>query len=425
MGMLLVSAVEADTPRDEFGNKLIEWIDPLQWASSESKGGDIPNRKDESETEEVLIVPLYPLSAIAYLPDTTSNCTLSNTERRNIQMALDLESSSYIAGDADPRSGDLFCAVLRAVDTGAVSKVATLLRVIQYHKERKVHPTSDDSLVNEKDESEQAYQRIRLTCVPTGETVDILNIENAHASSLEFKVRHPTEYLRATVRRRRGGDHCINAFTAQSIDPLYQKIQEDYHAVRTLYLEGIGTADMPPFSFKKLSESLPTRLFCERSSNNNDDEEKYFWRGTTVWQSLCETVREGIQLVTTAHRNELLIEAAIRQGGPLQLPIHIADLKPTDRQRIEKIEQDVQNAWRNEIKLEPCLDFQVLLSLSTLKSRLEYFSNMVERECTRLTKLRDGAVSARSISNRLPIGTSSTEQLTIERKGAWFNDTLW
>ena len=71
-----------------------------------------------------------------------------------------------------------------------------------------------------------------------------------------------------------------------------------------------------------------------------------FWRVAKVWQSLCETVREGKQLALVADRNELLVAAAIRKGGgPLKLPVHVEDVDPMDRMRVQALELRAQERW--------------------------------------------------------------------------------
>jgi hypothetical protein len=392
----LTSALETCTPFDAAsGRKLIEWLDPS---------------KEETTTsnDTTVMMPLYPLSA-TYLPDRTVNCTLRNTEPRNIQMALDLEHNLH-----DRR----FCVVLRAVDTGRIASVGTVLRVLDMDKET----TSSDTAALD---DQQQFKRIIVTCVPEA-VVDIVSVENPHASALEYRLRHPTEYLRAAVRHRtplpvdeRSGGNDVSA----CYNLLCQRIQEDYNVVRTIYLDGIGTDDLPSFSVGKLADALTPM------SVTNLTTEKEFWQAANVWQSLCETIREGRQLALAADRNELLVDAAIRKGGgPLKLPIHIEDLLPEDRKRVQDLELRAQQTWLH-IKLDPCLDFQVLLSLSDQTDRLEYFSKMVARERQRLEELVITLKHEQQRDNESEIGpsgeTSTPPRLDPPQKGAWFVDDDW
>jgi hypothetical protein len=395
----------------------IEWFDPS------ATDNDDDDRGMTSPTQPTTILPLYPLSA-TYLPSRVP-CTLRNTERRNLQMALDLEEQIAPISDPDADAADpaklsvvLFCVVLRAIDTGRLARIGTVMRLQSLER----HTRSDGTL-----------QRIVVSCVPE-DVVEIVRIENAHATSLEHRLRHPNEYLSATVRSRTATetepDINDDDLTAQ-ITHLSQSLASNYNVVRDYYVQGgVGTWDtLPPFACAKLSESLPS------ATMHNFTTPTAFWKAAEVWQSLCETVREGQQMLLASDRNTLLVEAAIRKGGPLQLPVHVSDVSPNDRRQVEMLEEERCRRWM-EMQLDPCLDFQVLLGLPTHAARLQYFESMVIREGKRLDGLVVFLTGHENSSNNSTAATPSSpphhngdgrfETLNHEppptRKGAWFDD---
>jgi hypothetical protein len=394
----LVSALERDTPVDDDGRMLIDWLNP-------SVLHTVSLCTDQVNSEDCITVPLYPLSSIAYLPDRTANCTLRNTEPRNVQMALDLQQR--------PSAERMFCTVLRAVDTGCIASVGTLMLV------NTVEPEMAPSASRLSDPPElQRIQRILVTCVPVA-TVRIVALENPLASTLEYRLQHPTEYLRAVVCQR--WDHSSVATTADNVDctvtvdATYRAIEDDYTVIRMFYMNGVGIEGLPPFAVAQLSDTLrPISAF--RLDDASD-----FWRFATLWQTLCETVREGHNQMLMANRNELFVEAAIRKGGPLQLPVHVEDLQLSDRRRVQALELEAQQAWR-DVQLDPCLDFQVLLSLSTLPARLRYLSMMIRRERCRVTTIASSFSKSASFERSQETAKPTHRQ---PPRGAWFDDRLW
>ncbi len=115
-------------------------------------------------------------------------------------------------------------------------------------------------------------------------------------------------------------------------------------------------------------------------------------------------------------RNELLIDAAIAKGGPLNLPVHVEDLLLEDRQKVQELEVLAQQQWLS-LQLDPTMDFQVLLSLETYEKRLQYFASMVHRERTRLERLLQVDQNGKKDVDK------KTEK--VPNKGAWFDDSAW
>lgn len=340
----LNSALESVANENPIAQELIQWTDVASFQAD-----SLPN----NDSDEILKVPLYPLSA-TYLPCSDTLHTLRNSEPRNIQMALDLDMGKY--------KEQLFCVVLMALDTGRVASTGTLMQLESI--DIQTSPISPDEI-----------QRIVVTCRPQA-VVDIVYITNPQSMTLEKRLRKSKEYLEAHVKLRSVRD---DVHINRKVDSL----RTNYCAVRDLYRQESTIKDLPPFAQAKLKELLPDRRM-EGSS--------FDWCLAQDWQTLCYTVREGRQIALVSDRNEFMVQTKIKQGGPLQLPIHISDLDPTARQNVQLMEQTAQVDWLS-IKLDPAIDFQVLLQMESLDDQLEYLSFMIERERIRLENVIAGGVA--------------------------------
>lgn len=327
------------------------------------------------------LMPLYPLPAV-YVPSGDAiTYTLQNIEPRNIQMALDLMDDKY-----DRR----FCAVLRAVDTGRMARVGTVMRIL-------------DVEVQARDGD---IQKIVLTCVAQT-IVDIVRVENPEAADLAYRLKHPKEYLRATVRSRQTEtpDRKDENDDVRVLG-LASQISEDFNRVREYLIEGVGIDDLPPFARTNVADALPPLEASQLVSPSG------VWHVAYRWQTYAYTLREGYQQNLAGDRNELLIAGALKQGGPLNLPVHVTDLSPEDRRQVVQLERERQEAWI-DTGLEPVVDFQALLVASNHVERLEQMATMVARERERLTRM--------ALLPRAPREGTNAEE-NIVRKGAWFDD---
>ncbi|EEC47096.1 predicted protein [Phaeodactylum tricornutum CCAP 1055/1] len=372
--------------RDSSYRKL-SWLDPT--TASPRLSQDIAVDKDASQagpntaSEEVL--PLYPLQAV-YVPTETSlkhshftNYTLNNVEPRNIRMALDL-------WDNKTASNRRFCSVLRCVDSGRLATIGTVLRIVALETQ---YGAVDPTIV----------LRVIVKCVAE-ELVEIAGIENPEAATQEARLLGRPEYLQARIKKRTLPEEADD-FRSGEAQWLVQFTQ-DYHAVRNFYLGGVGTKDIPHFALSTVEDSLP--IWTEA-----DFTPCKFWQIAETWQRLCYTVREGRQIMLSSNRNELMVTAALGKGGPLQLPIHMEDLSVNERQAIQTLEEKARDAWL-ELRLDPCMDFQILIALPTHHERVAFLANLVSRERRRLTEL---ALSS-------PIEKRVDETSELPRKGAWF-----
>lgn len=314
--------------------------------SSYREIGLIDDATFESISGEYEIVPLYPLPAV-YLPHTGENHTLCNTEPQNIAMAMDMLQG---------KSPD-FCTVLRCVDSGRWASVGTRLRILEADPQEDV-----DGLA-----------RVMLTC-QAKELLDVVGIEKSENG-----------YFLAHVRPRRQTDDVLTegSSTIQTEDDdtpiLIDQLISDYKAVRNFYLNGVGTQDLPPFARDRLEEGLP-KLTRGNVTRN-------LWKVAQTWQTLCYTIREGRQIALAGDRNELLVAAANRKGGPLCLPIRLSDISEKDREAVQRLEEDAFESWVDIVRLDPTLDFLSFIFQPTFTGRTRLLATLVNRERERLTRM--------------------------------------
>ena len=361
------------------------WLD-------ESSLLDLPTDGLVGTKRTLLRVPLYPLPAV-YLPVGSAgssgapvNFTLNNVEPRNIQMAFDLQLNRTV----DP----LFCVVLRTIDTGRVASTGTLLRILDH----------------ERHVVEGSIRRIKLTC-RVESLVDVVSIDNPSALDMPYRLQHPREYLTALVRMK---DDESDGNDDDSTSYLCKEVASNIKYVCDLLVGqgerfGLTAQVVDDLSRSSLNSGTPSNLSSSA-----------FWHAAYQWQVLCNTFEESSRLRFVSRRNEMLVAAAIRKGGPLQLPVQLSSLDKNDRRSIEQLESTSQQEWMG-LGMDPTLSFQKLIHESSHAARLLWFSQMVSRarhQLARVPKLTD-----KSNTRELP-GRSSVSSPQY-RKGAWFDDDRW
>jgi len=321
-------------------------------------------------------VPLYPLPA-TYLPSGAMQM-LNNVEPRNMKMAQDL------ADEGGPWDG-IFCVVLRAADTGRIAEVGTLMRVVDVEEHRSYY---DKSLL-----------RISVRCQAEG-VVRIESIENPDAWSAESRLYRLDEYLIAGVctigkkpSKSEGSsgdsdDDSIVAVLSEGssgdtdddsiVAVLAERLCSDYGIVRSMYVDeaGVAARDLPPFAVDAV-QNIPELTVDDFRS------EVAFWDSAEAWQVLCNTVREARRCDIQSNVNEIMIAAATKKGGPLNLPIHRKDLPMKVQTKIRQLEEDAANDFV-ALGMDPCLDFQALISCKSHAGRLKHLHQMISREKSRL-----------------------------------------
>jgi hypothetical protein len=416
----------------------IQWFDLQQFSNPTLTSTKLQDMDDVDRSSWIETMPLYPLPAV-HVPDRDNmDCTLWNMERRNIQMALDLEldislssnNASVVVDATAAMTKGLICLVLQAKDTGRIVNVGTIVRILHIRKEPKYDIPAVDLMGSSNDSSH--YRRVILTCTPVA-IADILQIENPYAALTEYRYRHPNEYLMATVQYRKEINIHDNprlksdAALVNMEQSLCCQIQENFNRVRSLYIDTkIATQDWPPQMVSKLQSGNDT-LPCMITSPTLLLSPVTFWSMAQSWQSLCDTVRTAHEMILVSNRNEYMVDAAIRQGGPLQLPVHMEDLRRIeDRRFVLELERTAQQQWL-DMQLDPCIDFQMLLTFRHHGDRLHYFSKMVERECYRLEDLASHEQRNTETDSRQLQDDDCNNQVKNNpiQKGAWFNDDYW
>lgn len=395
------------------------WLDPSTGSGSPSKGDD---------SDDMIEMPLYPISA-TYIPSKTTHI-LNNVKPRNIQMVIDLAHSSIHRQ---------FCVALSCTDTGRIAAVGTVMSIVDFDVER----VDNDEI-----------RKIRVTCRPEA-AVDIKCIVNPEVASWESKIREKPEYLKAKVQYRKDME------LIGKEEDLVTSILEDYTAVRQIYLKGTGSQNMLPSAVNALDDALPEWTSANFGEN--------FWESLEKWQTLCNTVRENRKRLVSIETNELMVAGACAKGGPLKLPIHMEDLPPEVQREIRNMEVSAQLEYF-KMGMDPCLDYQVLLSLPAYSKKLEFFSTMISKERKRLESMINAKLGKRAwlrekirnifkdgklenqeyeetrkrvesiINPNLRKRASLKEKLKsilrrgkvvkrlepeIPRKGAWFDDAVW
>lgn len=334
-----LSEVRCDSP----GYNNIKWLD--LGAAALNQTGKVQPGKDGT----LSTMPLYPLGAV-YLPGP-ANHTLNNVEPQNLQMARDLLADD--GSGAPPR----FCVTLRAFDSGRIANIGAVLRILDAEEQ-----FQDDKLV-----------RIRLTCLAE-DLVEICEIVNPEAFERENRIRKSSEYLKARVRPRIAED---NIGMDKDLEEVIAAMVNSYNMIKTIYQLQIGSDGFPPSTLFRLGNAMSTW-----DAITNFASEHSFWEAAQEWQSVCYTIRQGKQAMLSINRNEVMVEEASKLG-PLKLPIHIEELPPHVQRQIQLMEVDAQKEYF-QIEMDPCLDFQAMVSLPSHKERVLCLVQMISREKRRL-----------------------------------------
>ena len=321
----------------------IDWIhmdDDASCESSESLDG-------------VVSMPIYPLGAV-YVPHSGESHTLVNTEERNVRMATDLLTKKW--GD-----DSLFCVALRARDTGRLSKVCTVMRQVE------VDNRTMSGFRSWPGEIMPPLKRV----VTRNEAVGIAEIN---------RIRNPDakgdEYLLADVRVR-DLSHDMHVDNPQDLLAC-AKLVEDYQRVRSIYVDSqsISQNELPKFARKEVA-SLPNYHLDDVTS------EARFWTVVDTWQVLCNTIRQSKQTQMQGMLNELSVEAAMQLDGPLELPVKRERLPDIVQMQLEEIER-TEFLDFIDLGMEPILDFQELLTMTSHTDRIRKLSKMISWERSRL-----------------------------------------
>ena len=109
------------------------------------------------------------------------------------------------------------------------------------------------------------------------------------------------------------------------------------------------------------------------------------WAALELWQRYCATRLATAAADPRADRDELLIDAALRRGGAITVPVDISTLPPDDRRRILENDERAADALR-QMELADATAFQALLEERSATARLAALAAGALREGSRLAQ---------------------------------------
>jgi len=293
---------------------------------------------------------------------------------------------------------------MHALDTNRIARIGTVMHVTSIEKQYSYNGKSLD--------------RILVTCQPVG-LVEILNVSLSMNESDELIDDDEEEsYLLASVKeylpkeRLDQWEGDVSNPRSDKLKGMLKHLWKSYSMVKAMYVtdpkKRTATRELPPFAVDAVQNALLSKwmtyddtdkirinhddeyendkqTFFSTSRGANTKEEEEFWKLAESWQALCNTLRQGHLSNFYSDRNEIMIDAARREqkGKPLRLPVKKEHLSKEVQMLLTLMEQ---RAIENFISLgmDPCLDFQALISLNCWEDRIEWLTFMVERERKRL-----------------------------------------
>ncbi|EOD16053.1 hypothetical protein EMIHUDRAFT_211121 [Emiliania huxleyi CCMP1516] len=280
-------------------------------------------------------VALYPLPAV-YLPG--SQCVVRNIEARNIAMCR--ERAEFVAARV-------------SADRASCASVGALLRIDD------VRPAPRDYsgrvLAEGASENERGVLEVRCSVVGRVRVVACANLE-------AWRKPQRDEYLEVWW---------MGAAAASDVaDAIYQLIDA------LLATDGLSGA-----AGAKDIDALVGSL--ERAAALA--EEADWWGALELWQAHCATRQAGAAAAHRAERDELLIDAKLRQGGALQIPVREETLEQADRARLADLDARAADAIA-QTGVDDASAFQACLEARTPAERAAILLHGVQREAERLAR---------------------------------------
>ena len=272
--------------------------------------------------------PLYPLRA-TYMP--CGSVELRNTEPRNVRMCKETE---------------YFVASLLNADGASCAAVGTLLRIDGV--ENATRDNTGQVLARPRD----APRALRVRCTAVGRR-RLVGIRNGDA------------YFDAGARLR--GEFLVGEFEAYDDDESTDTTPDAASALAFLARSLQGDE-------RKVVEEAATLATAETS-----------WRALELWQRYCATRLATAAADARADRDELLIDAALRRGGAITVPVDISTLPPDDRRRILENDERAADALE-QLEIADAAAFQALLEERSATARLGALAAGALREGSRLAQ---------------------------------------
>ena len=236
--------------------------------------------------------------------------------------------------------------LLNAEDGASCAAVGTLLRIDGV--ENATRDNTGQVLARPRD----APRALRVRCTAVGRR-RLVGIRNGDA------------YFDAGARLR--GEFLVGEFEAYDDDESADATPDAASALAFLARSLQGDE-------RKVVEEAATLATAETS-----------WEALELWQRYCTTRLATAAADSRADRDELLIDAAVRRGGAITVPVDITTLPPDDRRRILENDERAADALR-QMELADATAFQALLEERSATARLAALAAGALREGSRLAQ---------------------------------------
>jgi hypothetical protein len=282
--------------------------------------------------------PLYPLPA-TYLPGST--IFLRNSEPRNVEMATKEE---------------YFVATQVSADRSSVAAVGALLRIDGV--ENATRDASDQVLATPRAQP----RALRVRCSVVGRC-RVTGIENPDA----WRDPSRSEYLVARVEDVEDDDPEASEAAAASAAGALRFLAASL--ARAGAEVGMDAAE----AGKALAEAAD---FAERRDA---------WAALELWQRYAATRRAAVAAYHRAERDELIVDAKLREGGVLSIPVNEATLGDDARARLADLDRRAAE-YVEEMDLADDAFFQACLESTAADDRLERLAADALREGGRVAQ---------------------------------------
>ena len=273
--------------------------------------------------------PLYPLRA-TYMP--CGRVELRNTEPRNVRMCKEAE---------------YFVATLLGPDGASCAEVGTLLRIDAV--ENATRDATGQVLARPRD----APRALRVRCTAVGRR-RLVNVKNGDA------------YFDAGARLR--GEYLVGEF-------------EDYEDDESA---GSGaSAAAPALAFLARSLEEDERIVVEEAAALATV--TISWEALELWQRYCATRLATVSLESRADRDELVIDAKVRAGGAITIPVDESTLPPDDRRRILAADERAADTLQ-QLEIADAAAFQAILETRSVDGRLAALADGALRKGSRVAQ---------------------------------------
>lgn len=121
----------------------------------------------------------------------------------------------------------------------------------------------------------------------------------------------------------------------------------------------------------------------ERAAARAEDED--WWGALDVWQVFCATRLAASAALHRAERNEFIIDAKLRQGGEMRIPVQEWTLEAADRAKLADLDARARDAVA-QMGVDDIAAFQDCLEARRPSQRAAVLLRGVEREAERLAR---------------------------------------